>query len=61
MDMEQYKGLTRTSSAPHFPAKENRILTKFEDKVFCGTSKAFDVFKKFDVDQDGKLNFHTYF
>ena len=29
------------------------ILNKFEISVFCGTKKAFNVFKSFDKDNDG--------
>ncbi|KAL4473602.1 hypothetical protein ABPG74_022466 [Tetrahymena malaccensis] len=56
MDMKQYKGLTRTSSAPHYPSSLNRILSKFENRIFCGSQKAYEIFKKFDADQDGYIS-----
>lgn len=30
------------------------ILQKIDNHIFCGTKKAYEVFKQFDVDKDGK-------
>ena len=32
----------------------NPILKRIEDRVFAGTSRAFKIYKSFDVDKDGK-------
>lgn len=32
------------------------ILQKIDNHIFCGTKKAYEVFKQFDVDKDGYIN-----
>lgn len=32
------------------------VLKKFEDQVFCGTKRAYDVYKSFDTDKDGYVS-----
>jgi len=34
--------------------KINEILKKIDDRIFIGRKKAYDLYKMFDVDQDGK-------
>ncbi|KRX05142.1 hypothetical protein PPERSA_06776 [Pseudocohnilembus persalinus] len=41
-----------TKYAPHL----QNVLQKLEEKVFCGSKKAYDVFKQFDKDQDGYIS-----
>lgn len=36
------------------PRHINHILNDVDKRLFAGTVKAYDVFKKFDVDKDGK-------
>ena len=33
-----------------------KAIEKFDKRVFCGTKKALDVFREFDIDKDGYVS-----
>ena len=47
----------RSSGIQPYDQELKRILKKLEDRVFCGTQKSYDIYKKFDLDKDGKFRY----
>ena len=46
-------GIVNLDNVDEKDKKIKGILNKFEDRIFVGKTKAFNVYKMFDVDGDG--------